>query len=305
MANKVKLIFNPIANLGRAWPIATALRPIVQELGGADWVGTVYPTHATELARQAGEEGYDRVIALGGDGTMHEVINGLMQLPTESRPQLGIVPVGSGNDFSHAIGVSPDPLAAIRQALVGEPHKIDIGQITDNLGRSEYWANAVGIGFDTIVTINSRKVPVLKGFGIYLAAVLKTILMDYEYFKVDVKMDGKEWQREVFMLVLCNGPREGGGFHVYPNANPSDGLLNYLAFDKMSRMNMFLSLPGVMNGTHDRNPHAHFGEYKKMEIRSNRPLYIHTDGEIFADPAIHKVDELSIEIKPGALVVVC
>src|SRR5512146_1688940 len=105
MAKKVKLIFNPIANLGRAWPVAAALRPIVYELGGADWSGTVYPTHAIELARQAGEQGYELVVAMGGDGTVHEVVNGLMQVPAENRPQLGIVPVGSGNDFAYSLGV--------------------------------------------------------------------------------------------------------------------------------------------------------------------------------------------------------
>ena len=107
--HRVKLIFNPIANLGRSWPIASSLRPLLTELGGADWTGTVYPTHAAELARQAGEEGYQRVVVMGGDGTVHEVVNGLMQLPPEKRPALAIVPVGTGNDFAYSLGVSPVP----------------------------------------------------------------------------------------------------------------------------------------------------------------------------------------------------
>ena len=85
--HKIKLIINPNADLGRAWRVAADLRPLVDQLGGADWTGTVYPTHAIELARQAGEEGYELIIAAGGDGTAHEVINGLMQLPAERRPR--------------------------------------------------------------------------------------------------------------------------------------------------------------------------------------------------------------------------
>ena len=112
--HRIKLIFNPIANLGRSWPIASSLRPLLTELGGADWCGTVYPTHAVDLARQAGEEGYERIIVMGGDGTVHEVVNGLMQLPPEKRPILTIVPVGTGTilptawGFLHSRG-SPAP----------------------------------------------------------------------------------------------------------------------------------------------------------------------------------------------------
>ena len=81
MSRKVKIILNPMADMGNAWKVADDLRPILNEYGNADWSGTVYPTHATELARQAGEQGYDMIIAMGGDGTVHEVVNGIMQLP--------------------------------------------------------------------------------------------------------------------------------------------------------------------------------------------------------------------------------
>ena len=102
MHRKVKIILNPMADMGNAWRIARDLRSITEQHGGVDWSGTVYPGHAIELAKQAGEQGYDMVIAMGGDGTVHEVINGLMKVPEEKRPVLGVVPAGSGNDFAHA-----------------------------------------------------------------------------------------------------------------------------------------------------------------------------------------------------------
>src|SRR5512138_571861 len=119
MHRKVKIILNPMADMGNAWRIARDLRSITEQHGGVDWSGTVYPGHAIALAKQAAEQGYDMVIAMGGDGTVHEVVNGLMQVPEGQRPALGVVPVGSGNDFAHAIGVPMQSDRALAHALNG------------------------------------------------------------------------------------------------------------------------------------------------------------------------------------------
>ncbi len=303
MPRRVKLIFNPIANLGRAWSVASALRPIVHEFGGAEWTDTVYPTHATELARQAAEDGYDLVIAMGGDGTMHEVLNGLMQVPQKKRPLMGIVPVGSGNDFAYACGISANPEEALRQALSGSPKPVDVGIVRDASGNTEYWTNAIGIGFDTIVTIKSRKVPIVQGFGVYLIAVLQTILFQYEPFHLKMLIDGKEVEETLLMLVLMNGKREGGGFHVTPQSLPDDGLLDYLMVERVNRLRMLRILPEVMNGTQERLKDCHLGQFRKMELHSDRPLFVHADGEIYATPTIH-CNYLSLEMIQNAIQVV-
>src|SRR5437867_9935576 len=93
MQRKVKIILNPMADMGNAWRVARDLRSITEQHGDVDWSGTVYPGHAIELAKQAGEQSYDMVVAMGGDGTVHEVINGLMKVPEEKRPIFGVVPV--------------------------------------------------------------------------------------------------------------------------------------------------------------------------------------------------------------------
>ncbi|MCS6907416.1 MAG: acylglycerol kinase family protein, partial [Anaerolineales bacterium] len=175
---KVKLIVNPNADLGRAEHKASSLKSITQEFGGVDWVKTAYPTHATELAQQAATDGYELVIAAGGDGTTHEVVNGLMQVAPERRPKLGVIPLGSGNDFAFAVGMHPEPEYALRQIFTGSPKLVDVGRVVDNNGRVEYWNNALGIGFDAIVTIRSRRFTAFRGFLIYLLAVLQTILFN-------------------------------------------------------------------------------------------------------------------------------
>jgi diacylglycerol kinase (ATP) len=301
--HKTKLIVNPNADLGRAWRWAADLRPIVDQFGGADWSGTVYPTHATELARQAGEEGYELVIAAGGDGTVHEIVNGLMQLPPEKRPRLGIVPLGSGNDTSSAVGVSPISALALRQVFEGTRRRMDVGLLRDGRGRSEYWSNTIGIGFDASVVIRSRRVPLVRGFLIYLVAVLQTILLNHDAPRMTIITDQAAWEKEMLLLVLCNGGREGGGFQICPPASPFDGLLHYTSVERVSRLMMLRLVPEFMNGTHLRFQQVSIGQFTTLELRADRPLTIHTDGEIFAGFGVD-VRQISVEIIPGAIEVI-
>jgi YegS/Rv2252/BmrU family lipid kinase len=272
----------------------------VEEFGGADWTGTVYPTHATELARQAAEAGYELVIAAGGDGTVHEIVNGLMQVPEGRRPRLGVVPLGSGNDFAHAVGVNPNSILALRQIFTGNPHRVDLGRLQDGRGRIEYWDNALGIGFDTTVTIHSRQIPLVRGFLMYLIAVLQTIILNHEAAVLDVKSDQETWQDAMLMLVLCNGSREGGGFLVAPDARPDDSVFHYAGVSRVSRPMMLRLVPEVMRGTHGRFRQVRMGQFRTLELQSDRPLYIHTDGEIFAGFGVD-VRQLLVEILPGAI----
>jgi YegS/Rv2252/BmrU family lipid kinase len=298
--HKTKLIINPNADLGRAWRLGADLNRVVAEFGGADWSGTVYPTHATELAIQAADEGYETVVSIGGDGTTHEVINGLMQIPAERRPRLGIVPVGTGNDFSHNVGVSVRPENAIRQVFIGQPKKVDLAVVIDEHGHREYWDNTFGIGFDATVTLRSRRVPVLRGFFVYLVSVIQTILLNYDAACLKVQTDNESWEDEILMLVMCNGPREGGGFRVAPQAVVDDGILEYAAITKVSRLMMFRLIPEVMKGTHGRFKQVRMNRFTQLKVESDRPLFIHIDGEIYAGFG-SDVRQLSVEVIPGAL----
>ena len=297
---RTKLIMNPNADMGNAWRQSLDLRPIVEEHGGGDWAGTVYPTHATELARQAGLDGYDLVVAVGGDGTVHEVINGLMALPAEKRPRLGVVPMGSGNDFAHAASVDEKPELAMVHALTGKPRKIDIGLIEDEHGRKEYWDNSVNIGFGGSVNIYSHTLPLVRGFLMYFMAVIGVMIRRYDVLQLKIKSDGKEWQEDLMMLAVCNGPREGRGFQTAPEAVIDDGVLNYTAVKKVSRPMMFRLIPEFMTGKQGNFKQVLMGKVKEIEVDSKEPLTLHIDGETWAG-FNSNVHHLKISAIPDAL----
>ena len=280
---KTLFIINPNANMGQAWRQAADLRPIMEEYGGADWAGSVYPTHAIELAKKAVEDGYELVIAGGGDGTVHEVVNAIMEFPKEKRPALGVLPLGSGNDFSYSVGMDTDPAKALRQIFNGTESWVDIGKVEDDRGRTEYFDNTVGIGFDAIVTIHSHKMLFVRGLMMYVMAVLKTIFLNHHPLGVEVTMDGdRNYQEKLIMFTLCNGGREGGGFHLYPDANNGDGIFHFVTVPNVSRLMMLRFIPMFMSGSHLKHPKVKFGDFKSMEVESDSAMFIHIDGEVFS-----------------------
>src|SRR5439155_18691748 len=206
---RIKLIFNPMSDRGRSGRRAADLRTIVDTHGVADWVATQHAGHAVELAARARLEGYDTVVALGGDGTVHEVVNGLMQVGAAERPRLGVVPIGSGNDFAFGAGVSIDVGESIGRIFTGTPRAVDVAVARDDHGRVAHWANTLGIGFDAKVNIMSRTIRGLHGFPMYLVAVFRTLAQDHEPATLRLRFDdGATTERRVSMLTLGNGPRE-------------------------------------------------------------------------------------------------
>ena len=294
--NDTLYILNPQANRGQADALAAALH-IPQA-----WQRTRKPGDAVRLARQAAAQGCQTVVAAGGDGTVHEVINGLMQTPPKQRPRLGILPLGSGNDFALAVGVPPQPEAALQVIRKGKARRVDIGEVRDEHGRQRFWGNTLGIGLDASVNSRSRRIRYVRGYLIYLLAALQTILLDHRPLALRFESERETWEQPVMMLAFCNGRREGGAFLLAPEARPDDGVLDYAQLTPTPRWRTVRALFRAMQGTHTSLPEIRLGVCRQARIHSAQPLNVHIDGEIFLERS-HGSSRLDISLHPGALAV--
>jgi diacylglycerol kinase family enzyme len=133
-----------------------------------------------------------------------------------------------------------------------------------------------------------------------MTAVLQTVIKNIDSSHMKVITDRETWEDDILMLVSCNGSREGGGFLIAPEASPSDNVFHYAWVEKVSRLRIFQILPEVMKGTHERFPEVRIGKFESMKVISDRVMYIHTDGEIFAG-FDSEIKELDVQILPGAI----
>ena len=291
----VRFIVNPASGMGKTGRQLDKLRE--QAVGlDAEWLVTDSPGHATKLAARAGN--CEVVAAVGGDGTVHEVVNGLMQLPAAERPALAVIPSGTGNDFvfgSQAPPTTERALAALHDE--GRKH-IDLAHLR-GAGRDEYICNTAGIGFDATVNVQSRFV-LLRDFPKYLIATLWTILYYFAAPRMLLRWNDNRAVYRVMMLVVGNGPREGGGFLTTPDSRMDDGILDFLVAGEVSRLNMLLLLPQVLTGTHLENPAVQLVSTTRLSLACEADLCIQADGEFYCLPG-EGVRRLDVQIVPGAL----
>ena len=222
----VLLIANPAAQNGNGAKAIEATAPLLREaLGERNVVvaKTVGPHHATDLAKRA--EGVDTVIALGGDGVIHEIANGLMQRDAFRRPALGVIPVGSGNDFARSLGVSSRPNEACDQILHGQPIPIDVGH-----ANGHWYVETLSFGLDAAIAIDTmerRKKSGKSGAALYMESGFDQLLHHLDSYRYTASFDGGEpVTGEAITFAVQNGPYYGGGFKICPGARLDDGVLD-------------------------------------------------------------------------------
>lgn len=299
----VKVVLNPIAGRGYGARAEPELRRLLTAEGlDFDLVRTRGTGHASELAEQAVRDGFKVVAAAGGDGTFNEVVNGLMAAEESGASgTMGAIPVGSGSDFANTIGVPPDLPGACHRLAHGETRLVDVGRVTLLNGRPRYFDNTVNIGFGGMVTLEAQKVKWLRGMALYLPVVLKTIFVSLKSPLATIEHDDETTTVRALMIVVANGPREGGGFHVAPNARPDDGLLDLCIVSNVSRLRMLSLVPHFMNGTHVGRPPVKMHQARHVVVSSPDDLVAHMDGEMLCTDA-HRIE---FEILPERLRVRC
>lgn len=299
---RIKAILNPCSDNGRGQQQKEIIETIGATLGDFDLVVSEKSGHAILLAEQAANDGYDVVVAAGGDGTVHEVINGLLK-SSRRNCKLGVIPIGTGNDFAYAYGIPNNVEKSIRLLFEGKLLPVDLAKVVDDKGREVYIGNNLGVGFDANVVIRTREIKKIHGFLKYFLGVLKTLVLDFYPIQLKMRFDDQEVAENLLFIAFGLGPRHGGGFMLTPDAQNNDGLIDTCMVRNMNRLKALIFLKSGIDGTHITNPLVTMRQSKLIEISSEQPLPIHADGEVFAPPA-DQVHHLTIVSLPAVLEVI-
>ncbi len=260
----------------------------------------MFPTervgHGIELAREAAEK-FDRVIAAGGDGTVHEVANGIL-LANRPETVFAVVPVGSANDYAFTLGISAWWKAGKSwDELV--PMTVDVGTVRGG-GRVRFFVNGLGIGFNGYVSNEARGIRWLRGIPLYTLAVVRTLFKNFSAPKVTLELDGVPRDLLALVLSFAVGQREGG-FPLALAAQLDDGLFDWLHVGDIRRWELIRYLPAMISGNLPKDhPKLNVGRCCNAKVSGGVPLCIHADGEMFALSEDGLLD-VEVELLPGRL----
>ncbi len=300
---KYRLIVNPTAGGGTAGKSIPDIERRLHKSGlDFDLVQTERPWHAVELARAAAAE-VDVVVAVGGDGTANEVLNGLMLAKNAGHTvTMGVLCVGRGNDFAFGVGI-PTELAASCEALTADRRRtIDVGHVVGgDLPEGRYFGNGVGIGFDAVVGFVAAKMKHVRGFVGYFVAAIKTIFVYFKAPLVRLEFDGQPMDLHALMVSVMNGTRMGGGFMMAPNGVPDDGVFDLCIARQVSRPRIFAVMLKFMKGTQAEHPAITTGRTNRITVTAvEGTLPAHADGETLCTEG----RKLELEIIPNAIEIV-
>ncbi len=248
---------------------------------------------AESIAREAVDAGADRIVACGGDGTVHETVNGIMASGDRaSGVTMGVLSAGRCNDLCYALGLPNRPAAAVRGLLESRVRSIDLGRVGDR-----YFSTIATLGFDSEVSEyvdEGRHPSFLRGSAAYLyAAVVK--LFRYRHSEVTLRGDFGEYGGPLFLAATGNTDRYGGRIRITPEARPDDGALDVCMVRIASRLEILRMIPSTFRGGHVRHPAVSVERTRRLEIESEAPLWVWADGErLGPTPA-------TIEVVPDAL----
>ncbi|MDA8194336.1 MAG: diacylglycerol kinase family lipid kinase [Thermaerobacter sp.] len=272
-----RLILNPAAGSGRALAVYDKLKPFINE-AHVEVFRTQRPGHATELAREVAQLDDMTVISLGGDGTHHEVINGL--LPA-GRATFAVIPAGTGNDFARVLHYPPTPVEQLTLALKGPTRKLDIGMVGD-----QYFLTVSGIGFDAEVAnwVNARP---KRGNGtwIFVRGVFRHLLF-YRAQPLTVALGEARRQELTFMIAVGNTRYYAGGMKICPDADPQDGLFQVVWVEAISPFAVLPLLVRVFGGSHVRHRRVKTFMVPRLAVDAPEHLWVHADGELIGHPPV-------------------
>ncbi len=266
------LIINPNAGKGLGYRMAYKIESLFKQKGYVfDTKFTYGVKHAVELASQAVSDGYKTIIAVGGDGTINECVNGIGEA---KGIKFGIVSIGTGNDYIKAVNIPSEPEDAVDVIIKGKTKRVDIGKV-----ESTYFVNGLGIGFDAQVAEDLYKIKRLKGFSAYMYSVMKNFFL-FRNPEIEISFDGKTVKGKSMMVSVMLGQYLGGGFYLTPGAVIDDGKFDILSLGDFKILQRFFHLSKVTKGTHLRVKGVKVYRADELTISSKDNLNVHVDGEL-------------------------
>ena len=291
---KYFLIVNLIAGRGRCKQLFPKIKEAIDRRNlDYDLHYTNEPLEAVDVAKLGIEAGFTHIIAMGGDGTVNEVANGIV---TSGQPAvLGVIPAGTGNDFIRMLGIPPDPIAAIDFLLSDNERVIDLGQVVGD----RYFVNGLGIGIDAQVARDVLLKEHIHGTVAYLHAAIKEVFK-FKAFPVTLSGDGWTEEYKLLSLGIANGKYCGGGFKLAPRADVTDGVIDVAAIEDFPKLERLIRLPQARNGTHLKLSRVHYRQEESITVTSAARLVAHIDGEPYRLPD----KEFTVRVVPQALRVI-
>ena len=253
-----------------------------------------------QTVRRAAIEGR-RIVAVGGDGTIQSAVSGFVLAARETSPEsrLALVPAGRGNDLARSLRIPASFEAALQLALEGEAFCLLDAGLANVDGVQTVFANALGIGFDAAVAVRAKRVP-LAGFPAYMAAALASLAIEPGPWRLLATLDGVPRTENFTLLSLGNGSTTGGGFRLTPDADPSDGRLDFCAGVGAGRWALLGLLPLALLGRHRNHPRITLGRCESVTVLAEGGVPVHADGEVLS-AAAHRIE---VRLLPGAVRVV-
>jgi diacylglycerol kinase (ATP) len=288
---RIKLIVNPASGGETALDHLPAINARLRAAGDVDIVLTTGDGDGVEAGRRAATEGYDRLFVAGGDGTLNEVLNGVTQVDGAlGRMVLGVVPLGTGNDFATAIGVPDAPEAAVEALLAGTAMPVDVGRVNDRC-----FLNVSAGGF--IADVSDAVRPQLKtvlGKLAYLVGGAQ-VLLDYAPLAVRVTQGAaRPVDASLLAFAVCNSRLIGGGRLIAPHAIVDDGWLDVCLIHAMPTLEFIALLRRVSSGEHVEDARVTYFRTQALDLAFVRPIRINTDGQVL------EADRCRYEVLPGA-----
>ncbi len=296
MRERFLAIVNPAAGRGRAVKLAGAQLARLREGGlRVDVIASAGPGHAAQLAREAYEQGYRRFLAVGGDGTAHEILNGIFgrEMPAE-RIALGFLPLGTGNSFLRDF-TKDGAISSVEALLTGRKRRVDLLRLRHATG-AIYSFNLLSVGFTADVgALTNRIFKPFGHLGYLLGVFVRVVQLKRRGFRMRSDADENWDERRCLFLTFNNSKYTGGTMMIAPQADPTDGLIEYVRWGPIGRLGLLKMLPRLYDGTHIAHPLAERRAVKHVDFALDAPVDVMIDGEIVT------LDCKTLDILPGAM----